>query len=118
MPSSAGRVSNTTQLTVAKQSTKTTLKLSAAKVTYGNEETETLSVGVSPEFPGLPPTGTVTVQKASANLCAIKLSRGRGSCKLSAKTVGAGSYHLVATYNGNVEFNRSTSVRRTIAVAK
>jgi hypothetical protein len=113
-----GSVSNTTQLTVAKQSTKTTLKLSAAKVTYGNEETETLSVGVSPEFPGLPPTGTVTVQKASANLCAIKLSRGRGSCKLSAKTVGAGSYHLVATYNGNVEFNRSTSVRRTIAVAK
>ena len=42
----------TKSLTVMKASTKTTLKLSSAKVTLGQEQLERLTVTVSPEYPG------------------------------------------------------------------
>ena len=69
-------------LTVVKASSKTALKLSNAKLTYGDEQVEHLSVTVSPEFAGLTPTGTVTVKESTTTLCVITLlaPRDRAGC--------------------------------------
>jgi hypothetical protein len=61
--------------------TTTSLELSAAQVTYGDEQVEQLSVSVSPQYAGTTPTGTVTISGAN---CQITLSSGKGSCTLPA----------------------------------
>jgi hypothetical protein len=105
-------------ISVGKGATTTALKPSATKVTYGHEQTEHLSVTVSPQFPGSLPAGTITVKASTATLCAITLSSGKGSCTLSAERLNAGTYHLVATYAGNTNFKSSTSTKETLAVVK
>jgi hypothetical protein len=96
----------------------TDLKLSAAKVTYGDEGVEHLSVTVSPEFVRSTPTGTVTVKESTTTLCVIKLSWGKGSCMVSAKKLPVGTYRLGATYGGSVDFDTSTSAKESLAVAE
>jgi hypothetical protein len=102
-------------LTVTKATSKTTLKLAATKVTYGHEQVLHLSVTVSPEFAGSTPTGTVPVKDSTTTLCVIKLSSGKGSCRLSLKV---GTYRLVATYGGSTNFKSSTSAKETLTVTK
>jgi hypothetical protein len=101
---------------VAKATSKTTLKLSATKVTYGHEQTEHLSVRVSPEFARTTPTGTVRVKQSTRTLCVITLKSAKGSCKLSAKRLKVGTYHPVATYGGSTNFKGSTSAKETLRV--
>jgi hypothetical protein len=105
-------------LTVAKATTKTVLKLSARKVTYGDEQTEHLSVRVSPHHSGSKPTGTVRIKESTTTLCVITLSAGKGSCKLSAKGLKVDTYHLDAAYRGSKNFKRSTSPKETLTIAK
>jgi hypothetical protein len=103
---------------VGKATTKTALKLSTTKVTYGHEQTEHLSVTVSPQHSGSKPTGTVKVKESSTTLCVITLSSGKGSCTLSAKRLKVGTYRLVATYGGSTNFKGSTSAKETLTVVK
>jgi subtilase family serine protease len=104
-------------ITVGRATTKTALKLSAARVTYGDEQTEHLSVTVSPQFPGSMPTGTVTVTASTGTLLwQVRLSSGKGSCRLLAKRLNVGTYRLVATYRGSTDFEGSTSVKKTLTV--
>jgi hypothetical protein len=110
--------SASTSFTVGEATSTTALKLSAAKATYGHEQTEKLSVTVSPEYSGSRPTGTVRVKESSTQLCAFTLSSGKGSCTLSAKRLKAGTYHLVATYGGGTNFRGSTSAKETLTVVK
>ncbi len=105
-------------LTVAKATSKTVLKLSATKVTYGDEQVEAMSVTVSPQRRGSIPTGTVTIKASATTLCVIKLSSGKGWWTMSAKKLKAGTYHLVATYSGSKNFKGSTSAKVTLAIAK
>ena len=98
----------------ARATTKTALKLSATKVTYGDEQTERLSVTVSTHYPGTTPSGRVTITQSGSSLCLITLSSGKGSCTLSAKRLNAGTYPLVATYQGSVDFDGSTSAKETL----
>jgi hypothetical protein len=105
-----------TPFTIGKATSKTSLKLSSTTVTYGQEQTERLSVTVSPQFPGLSPTGTVAIRESTTALCTITLSLGRGSCRLSANELKAGLYHLVATYDGNGNFRGSASVKKILNV--
>jgi hypothetical protein len=105
-------------LTVAKATSTTALDLSAAKLTYGDEQVEQLSVTVSPRYPGTTPAGRMTVKESTTTLCVITLKSGKGSCKLSAKRLRAGSYHLVATYGGSSNFKGSTSVKKTLTIVK
>ncbi len=51
-----------TTTVIVKSATKAVLKFSAAKVTYGDEQVELMSVTVSPEFTGPAPTGKVTAR--------------------------------------------------------
>jgi hypothetical protein len=88
------------------------------KVTYGDEQTEHISVSVSPQHSGSMPAGTVTIKKSATTLCVIKLSSGKGSCTLSAKNLKVGTYHVVATYDGSKSYQGSTSAKVTLIVAK
>jgi hypothetical protein len=105
-----------TSVTVNKATSETTLKLSATKVTLGKEQTEHLSVEVTPQFAGSTPTGTVTIRTASSKLCVITLSSGKGSCSLSSKRLAAGTHHLVATYAGSKNLLSSASAPETLKV--
>jgi hypothetical protein len=101
---------------VAKATSKTALRLSAAKVTYGDEQVEHLSVTVSPQYSGSTPTGTVTIKATTTTLCVIKLRSGKGSCALSAKRLKAGTYGLVASYGGSTDFDASASAKQPLMV--
>jgi hypothetical protein len=113
-PSSA--VSNS--VSPAKATSKTTLKLSSKKVTYGDEQVEHLSVSVTPQHSGTTPTGTVAIKASATTLCVIKLKSAKGSCSLSAKKLKAGTYRLVATYGGSKSYQGSISAKETLTVAK
>jgi hypothetical protein len=105
-------------LTVAKATSKTVLKLSATKVTYGHEQVAHLSVTVSGEYPGTTATGRVTISQSGTTLCVIKLSSGKGSCTLSTRKLKAGTYRLVAIYGGSTNLKGSTSAKESLTVAK
>jgi hypothetical protein len=109
--------SATTTLTVVKQFSKTALKLSAGKATSGHEQSETLSVSVSPLYAGATPTGKVTVRKSTTTLCVITLSKGSGSCKLAPSVLRAGSYRLQATYGGDKDLAISSSSKKTLTIS-
>jgi hypothetical protein len=111
-----GSTSATTTLTVIKESAKTVLKLSTGSVRFGHEQTESLSVSVSSEYPGATATGKVKVKKSSTTLCVISLSKGKGSCKLAPSKLAAGTYRLVANYGGNADFASSASSKKTLTV--
>jgi hypothetical protein len=104
-------------LIVVKATTKITFKLSAKRITYGFEQAERLSVKVAPEYSGRMPTGTVTVKTPTRTLCRIRLSFGKGSCRLSAKRLKVGSYRLVATYKGSTNFKVSRSAKKALTIA-
>jgi titin len=96
----------------------TVLKLSVKKVTYGDEQVESISARVSPQHSGGTVTGTVTIKASTTTLCVIKLKSAKGSCSLSVKKLVAGTYHLVATYGGSANYKGSTSTKETLVVAK
>jgi hypothetical protein len=103
-------------LVVAVASSKTTLSVSAATVTYGRERSEKISVRVAPRYAGTP-GGTVTVKANGVTLTVIRLKSGGGSYTFSANRLRAGGYSLAATYSGNADFGRSVSAKRSLRVA-
>jgi len=106
----------TTTVTV-KSATETILKLSPARVIYGNEQVELMSVTVLPEFavPGL--TGKVTISIGRTTLYVLALLKGKGSCGLRPKELRPGTYDLAATYGGNLKFAGSFA-RKFLTVIK
>ena len=112
-----GSMSAKETLLVDKAATKTVLTLSTTTVTYGQEQTERLSVVVSPQYAGTMPTGMVTVRTSATTLCRIALSSGKGSCRLSEKKLNPDTYGLVATYGGSTNFKGSTSAKENLTVA-
>ena len=100
---------------VAKATSKTTLALSAAKVVYGHEQSEQVSVRVLPRYSGTP-GGNVTVEAGSAGVCNITLMSGAGSCTLAAGALGVGTSYLTAVYVGNPDFGGSASARVALTV--
>jgi hypothetical protein len=95
--------------TVVAASTKTTLALSPASVSSGNEPAERLSVQVTGAA-GVTPTGSVTVKYNGQPVCVIKLSGAKGSCALPAKRLPVGSDALTAVYVGDNLYRGSASV--------
>ena len=91
------------------------LSLSAAKVTYGEEQAEHLSAAVTAQFTGVP-AGTVTIKSGTGTVCTITLASAKGSCTLTASQLAVGTHTLTATYNGNSYYNPSTSAKETLTV--
>jgi Bacterial Ig-like domain (group 3) len=97
------------------QSTKTALSMSAATARWGHEQAEHIAVAVTPADAG-PATGTVTVAAGKTVLCTLKLASGKASCTLAAKKLGAGSYHVTASYAGATYFAKSASAAKPLKV--
>jgi hypothetical protein len=104
--------------TVVKATSKTALRLSAAKVTFGKEQVERFSVTVAPQFAGTAPTGRVTISNGSEVLCTALLSSGGATCGLSPDELRAGNYRLVAGYRGSTDFTGSSSAKEALTVKK
>jgi 5-hydroxyisourate hydrolase-like protein (transthyretin family) len=95
---------------------------SAAAVTYGHENTETLTVHVRPQYSGTP-AGKITIKASRPNhqpliVCTINLRSGTGKCVLQARTLRPGKYALVATYGGSIDFNASASPKEALTIRK
>jgi hypothetical protein len=101
---------------IAKASSTTTLALSTTTVTYGHEKTEQMSVNLAPEYPGVTPTGSVTIKASTTVLCTITLTAGQGTCNLGARTLTPGTHQLVAVYKGDPNFLTSKSAKQTLTV--
>jgi Bacterial Ig-like domain (group 3) len=100
------------------QTSRSALTLSAGSVTFGHEQSERVTVTVSPQRSGKP-SGTVTVRTGSTVLCAFALnSAGKGSCPLSAKRLAAGKHSLAANYGGSVGYSGSGSAARVVTVVR
>jgi hypothetical protein len=102
----------------ARREGKAALKLSNAKLAYGDEQTEHLSVTVSPQYSGSTPYGSVTIKESTTTLCVITLKSAKGTCTLSAGKLPVGTYHVVATYGSSANFKGSASAKETLTVAK
>jgi Bacterial Ig-like domain (group 3) len=111
----AGSVSAAKTLTVAKASTKTTLSLSAATVTFGHEQSEHLTVTVTPQYSGTP-GGKVTIKTGTITVCTITLASGKGSCTLTARQLSRGTHTLIAAYPASSDFTGSASAKKTLTV--
>ena len=97
--------------------TTTTLKLSAARVKFGHEQSEKLSVKVKPRTGGTP-SGKVTVAAGSRTLCTIKLANGKGSCTLAAKRLKPGTYRLTGIYGGDRKYAGAAYPAQSLTVVK
>jgi hypothetical protein len=93
-------------LRINKATTKTRLTLKASRITYGHEQSERLTVTVSPQYAGTP-GGKVVIKHGTAVVCTITLAHGTGSCALGAKTLPVAANHLYATYTGDGNFTGS-----------
>jgi hypothetical protein len=114
-PGLAPSTSAAQTLTVAKATSKITLALSAAKVTYGHEGSERLTVKVTGQYAGTP-TAKVTVKSGTTTVCTITLAAGKGSCTLTARKLPVGTRTLTAVYGGNADFTGAASARKTLKV--
>jgi hypothetical protein len=97
--------------------TATALGLKAAKVKFGREQAERISVKVTSRTGGTP-GGKVTVKAGSRVICAIKLADGKGSCALPAKKLRAGRYRITAGYGGSGTYRGSASKPATLTVTR
>ena len=109
--------STTASFTVVKDAVNIGLILSAAKVTYGHEQAEKLTVLVFPQYAGTP-GGKVTVKAGRTAVCVITLKSRIGACTLAAKKLRPGTYALTATYPGSADYASSVSASKTLTVAK
>jgi hypothetical protein len=100
---------------VERATSKTTLTLSAATVGYGHEQAAKLTVKVRPQYAGTP-GGVVDIMAGRARICVVILNRGTGSCRLGARTLGAGTYQVQAAYGGNADFKWSASASKSLTV--
>ena len=97
--------------------TATSLKLSAAKVGYGHEQTAKLAVAVTSHGAGHL-AGTVTIMAGKTTVCVLTLKSGKGACALSSARFRPGSYHLIARYLGSALYRGSASAAKTLTIAK
>jgi hypothetical protein len=95
--------------------TLTAARLSAAKVTYGDEEAEKLTVTVAATWPV--PAGTVTVTAGKTAVCVITLTSGKGACAVPVAEFARGTVKLTARYGGGHGFAAS-SAAASFAVVK
>jgi Bacterial Ig-like domain (group 3) len=102
-------------IAIARTSSKTTLGLSVAKVTYGAERQERISVAVKPAY-GVS-AGHVTVKAGSAVICVITLRSAKGTCSPAPARLAAGRHQITAVYSGSGDVASSASPARTLSVA-
>jgi hypothetical protein len=113
----AASTSPTQTLTASRATSKTTLALPTARVTYGNEQAEHLAVTVTAQY-GRTPGGQVTVKAGTKTVCVIILAAASGSGTLPATVVPAGATQLTASYTGSADIATSTSAEKALTVSR
>jgi hypothetical protein len=112
----AASASPATALTVGVARSTPALSLSRSLVTYGSENAEKFTVSVS-HAGSVYPTGRVQVRIGGTTLCTVTLSKGTGSCTLTARQLRAGTYAIIAVYLGDANYHSSQSAGKTLKVA-
>jgi hypothetical protein len=97
--------------------TSTALTLSAGTVVFGHEQSEKLSVAVTPANHE-PVTGAVTVTAGSTVVCTITLANNAGSCRPAKSKLKPGTYSLVAKYGATQIYMSSVSPAKKLTVKK
>ena len=110
--SSFGGSSTVISYTVNPAITSTILTSSPNPSTFGQQVTFTATV--TPSSGSGTPTGTVTFYDGAASLGTVTLSSGSGS--LSTSTLVVGSHSITATYNGNSNYQTSSSTAVPLTV--
>jgi len=101
-------------LTVNKASTTTTIAETPSSSYLGQLVTFTSSVHSAS---GITPTGTVTFKAGTTVLATVPLDN-TGVATFTTSSLGAGSYSMMASYNGSANFAASTSMCVTETVSK
>jgi hypothetical protein len=108
--------SSAQDVTVKAADTTTSVGVDNASPVVGQPITFTATVGAQTPGAGLP-TGTVTFTGSAGDLCTQSLdSSGQATCTVS--YAGAGSDSVTATYNGDANFNGSTSSGQHVSIGK
>jgi hypothetical protein len=94
----------------ARAGTGTSLTLSRSSVAYGHENLEKLTVKVTSPLGGTA-IGAVTIKIKSTVLCIIRLTKGAGSCVLTATRLKPGAYSLTAAYGGSTYYSGSSAAK-------
>jgi YDG domain-containing protein/Big-like domain-containing protein len=110
----------TAYFTISKASTTGSLSITPGvnngPGSYILNTSQTFSVTVTPQFTGTP-TGTVTLNDGNTTIATITLSGGLGSIKNSTLVSAIlGAHNLSAVYNGDGNFNTSTSFPNSFSV--
>jgi hypothetical protein len=113
----ASEASETAFLADESPVTMTSVGLSAAKIRFGHEQGEQVSVTVSSRTGG-PPGGRVMVSAGARIICVVTLAGGKGSCKLAARTLKPGRYTITAAYGGSATYDPSAAGAKTLTVTK
>lgn len=114
----AGSSSSHELLTIAGKSVATpSLTLSTSKVNFGQEQAVRFTANVTGQGSGITPSGTVTIKAGSATLCSFTLTSGQGHCNPTATKLSPGTYHVTASYSGDVIFGAASSASQTLTVA-
>jgi hypothetical protein len=93
----------------------TDLSVAGNGAAYGHENVVTFMVAVSPNEPAAP-SGSVTVKARNVTLCTVTLPA--TTCSLGIAKLGAGQYHIVAYYDGDSDFDASSSSVETLDISK
>jgi large repetitive protein len=111
--------SDSESFTVSPPPTTTILTLSANRATFGGEQSENLSVSVTPSaFIAGTPSGTVTLNHGSSAIATINLVNGAANMTLGPTQVKPGRYTITASYSGDGTFVSSTSDGEPLIIAK
>ena len=102
--------------------TATSLTVSSARVTYGNEQALRPALAVSSAAGGTPAGSVSLYEVLSADgmwlkqLCTSSLASGTGSCAIPATSLTPGTYRLEAVYEGDTNYATSISAVMTLTI--
>jgi uncharacterized repeat protein (TIGR02543 family) len=108
-----------TSLSVAKDTTTTTVSQTPSSVVYGDESAAVFSVSVtSHDGEAVPSAEKVSVKVGTAS-CTVTLSAGKGSCTVANSALGVGSDAVSASYGGDTNLGASSaSATKGLSVTK
>jgi uncharacterized repeat protein (TIGR02543 family) len=100
----------TSAISLTKASIHTSLTLSKRTILYGSQHSVEFIVRVTPRGSKQALSAVVKIKVGSRIVCTARVSsNGTARCALPAKALRAGNYSVVAIYEGNSNYNSSTS---------
>jgi ketopantoate hydroxymethyltransferase len=100
--------SSVSELTVSKDTTRTTVSESPTSVTYGHESASVFSVTVTTHYGEAVPNGEKVTVHVDDVTCTAVLKGGNGTCTIADNALPEGSYLVQATYGGDANLSSSS----------